>query len=300
MTPGLVAIVGGRGYLGCALKEYLVSRGIPCRIVGRQSMADVGSSSLLEYRSSSPSLEDAVSGASVVVHLASLTTPAIGARNPHLDTENVDFTLSLARACTKMQVGQLVFVSSGGTVYGEISSPAVEEQPVNPRCSYAIAKVACENYLRMSALETPLRVAVLRISNVYGGRQVRKGEQGVVSYLAEKIAGGQTVSLLGDTIRDYVYISDVVHALFMSMQHARQFEIFNISTGVGTSLVDLAQTMGALLGTEVQCLVGEPRPYDLSYNVLRNDKAKAVLGWEPEYDLVAGLRAYLGVSGNVE
>lgn len=288
-----VAIVGGRGYLGSALGEYLAGQGIPCWVVGRQSAVEAGAAAALEYRSSGPDLAGAISGASVVVHLASLTTPAIGAANPHLDAENVDFTLSLMEACAQQQVRHLVFVSSGGTVYGEATSPLDETQPVNPLCSYAVAKVACENYLRLLAATTPVMVTVLRISNTYGGRQVKKGGQGVVSYLAGQIAGKQPITLFGNTVRDYVYIRDVVQALALAMQYPRRFEVYNISTGTGTSLVELAQTMGRMLGVEVDLSMGELRPYDLRYNVLVNEKAKSMLGWVPQYDLAAGLREYL-------
>ena len=197
------------------------------------------------------------------------------------------------QACAQEQVRHLVFASSGGTVYGEATSPLDETQPVNPLCSYAIAKVACENYLRLWTATMPVMVTVLRISNSYGGCQVKKGGQGVVSYLAGQIAARQPVTLFGNTVRDYVYIRDVVQALVSAIQHPRRFEVYNISTGVGTSLVDLTQTMGRMMGVEVDLSIGELRPYDLRYNVLINEKAKSMLGWMPQYDLAAGLREYL-------
>ena len=290
-----IAIVGGRGYLGRALHEHLVAQGLHCWIVGRQSVAEAGISA--GYRSSSLSLEKAVAGATTVVHLATVTTPAIGAANPHLDAENIDFTLLLLDACAREKVKHLIYVSSGGTVYGEVSSPVDEQQATHPLCSYAIAKVACENYLRLFASTSSLMVTILRVSNAYGGHQVKKGDQGVVSYLSTQIARKQDVSLLGNTVRDYVYVKDVVNAFTSAIASPRKFEIYNISTGVGTSLVELARTISRLLNKEVRVEVGELRPYDLNYNVLRNDKAISMLGWEPKYCLEDGLNEYLKESG---
>lgn len=288
-----VAIIGGRGYLGQALYDHLVGQGIHCWIVGRQSAVEVGTTASAEYRSSSPSLEKSISGATTVVHLATVTTPAIGAAGPNLDVENIKFTLSLLNACSMEKIKHLIYVSSGGTVYGEASGPVDEQQPTNPMCSYAIAKVACENYSRVFASTSVTMVTILRVSNPYGGRQIKKGGQGVISYLATQIAKNKEVSLFGNTVRDYVYIDDVVSAFRLAMEHPRKFEIYNISTGVGTYLVDLVQIVARILNKDARLVVGELRLYDLNYNVLKNEKAKSVLGWSPRYQLEDGLKEYL-------
>lgn len=288
-----VAIVGGRGYLGQALYDYLTGRGIHCWIVGRQSAIEVGQVSAPQYRSSSPSLEKSISGASTVVHVATVTTPAVGAENPNLDVENIRFTLSLLNACSNEKVKHLIYASSGGTVYGETKAPVDEQHPTNPKCSYAIAKTACEQYLRLFASTSPTMVTVLRIGNLFGGRQIKKGGQGVVSYLVSQIVRTQEVALFGNTVRDYVYIDDVTGAFHSAMEHSRQFSIYNISTGVGTYLVDLAKIVARMLKKEARLVVGGLRPYDVAYNVLKNEKAKSVLGWYPRYTLENGLEEYL-------
>ncbi|MBU2464626.1 MAG: NAD-dependent epimerase/dehydratase family protein [Candidatus Edwardsbacteria bacterium] len=290
---GNVAIVGGRGYLGQALYDHLAGQGIHCWIVGRQSAVEIGKITYSQYRSSSPSLEKSISGATTVVHLATVTTPAIGAVDPNLDVENIKFTLALLNACAKEKIAHLIYASSGGTVYGETSSPVDEQHPTNPMCSYAIAKIACENYLRVFASTSSMMVTILRMSNSYGGCQIKKGGQGVISYLATQIAKNQKVSLCGNTVRDYVYIEDVISAFRLAVEHPKKFEIYNISTGVGTFLVDLAQSIARILHNDARLIVGELRPYDLSYNVLKNEKAKSVLGWIPRHTLEDGLKEYL-------
>lgn len=288
-----IAIVGGRGYIGQALYDHLAERGVRCWIVGRQSAVELGQTASAEYRSSSPSLEKSISGATTVVHLATVTTPAIGAVDPNLDVENIKFTLSLLDACLKEKVRYLIFASSGGTVYGEASVPIDEQHPTNPMCSYAIAKVACEGYLRLFASISATMVTILRLSNPYGGRQIKKGGQGVISYLATQIAKNQEVSLFGNTVRDYIYIEDVVSAFSSAIEHPGKFEIYNISTGMGTCLVDLSQIVARILNKDAHLVVGELRPFDLNYNVLKNEKAKSMLMWSPRYQLGDGLQAYL-------
>jgi len=153
--------------------------------------------------------------------------------------------------------------------------------------------VACENYLRVFASTSTTMVTILRISNAYGGHQIKKGGQGVIGYLATKIAMNQDVLLFGNTVRDYVHIDDVVGAFLLAIEYLRKFETYNISTGVGTYLVDLAHIIANILHKDVRLLVGEPRPFDLKYNVPKNGKAKSLLGWTPRYGLEDGLKEYL-------
>lgn len=288
-----VAIVGGRGYLGQALYDHLAGQGIHCWIVGRQSEIEIGTTASAEYRSSSPSLEKSISGATTVVHLATVTTPAIGAADPNLDVENIKFTLALLNACSRERVRHLIYVSSGGTVYGVISTPVDEHHPTNPMNSYAIAKVASENYLRAFASTAATMVTILRVSNPYGGHQIKKGGQGVIGYLATQIAKNQEILLFGNTVRDYIYIEDFVSAVSLAIEYPRQFELYNISTGVGTFLVDLAQIVARILNKDARLILGGLRPFDLNYNVLKNEKAKSMLGWSPRYELEHGLSEYL-------
>jgi len=288
-----IAIVGGRGYLGQALYKHLFEQDYICWVVGRQSAVEVGGMTSASYRSSSLSLDESIAGATTVVHLATVTTPALGASNPHLDAENITFTLSLIDACVRENVRHLIYVSSGGTVYGEASRPLDEEQAANPLCSYAIAKLACENYLRLFASTSSTMVTILRVSNAYGGDQVKKGNQGVVSYLATQIAANRNILLFGNTVRDYVYIKDLLSAFSLAIDCPQQFEIYNISTGEGTSLVELTHIVARMLNKDVRLEIDKPRPYDLSYNALINEKAKSMLGWEPAYRLDEGLKEYL-------
>lgn len=282
-----IALVGGEGYLGSHICRILERERLQYWVVGKNAAYD-GTS---PYRSSSPDLREAIDGAKTVVHLATLTTPAIGEKNPLLDMENIRFTLDLIEAGNAVGIRKIVFSSSGGTIYGDTGgSPASEESEPRPSCSYAIAKLASEHYLRLAALHKDISSVVLRVGNLYGGDQRVKGEQGVIGYLLRKITACEKVILYGNTIRDYVHIDDVCRAFSLSIfRNMQGQEIFNISTARGTSLSDLVAMISRLCGHEALFRTISRRPFDLQSSILANEKARKILGWAPSISLEEGL-----------
>jgi len=248
-----------------------------------------------------PSIAEAIRGAKTVVHLATSTTPAIADADPNLELENIRLTVALIDACVSERVSHLIFASSGGTIYGDTgSSPATETLTPNPSCVYAVGKLAIENLLRLATERTSLKTTVLRISNPYGGSQTLKFAQGVVSYLANQAVARKPIHLLGNTVRDYVHVDDVSVAFVASILNApKGHEIYNISSGIGSTLTDLCSKISEILGVSLEVCVGERRPFDLEYNVLESYKAQALLGWKPRIALAEGLRRYLSTFSGV-
>jgi UDP-glucose 4-epimerase len=226
------------------------------------------------------------------VHVASLTTPAIGEANPYLELENIRLTLDLIAACERQHVKHIIFSSSGGTIYGETGElPATESTAVCPSCSYAIAKYASEELLRIAVLRGQVSATVLRISNVYGGRQTTKGEQGFIGYAVRRALENNEIGLYGDTVRDYIYIDDVVSAFVSALEiESAGFRCFNISTGVGTSLSGVVANLQEILGRTLKVRQSGKRPFDLQRNVLANGAAQKELNLKPTIELAYGLR----------
>ncbi|MDD5169238.1 MAG: NAD-dependent epimerase/dehydratase family protein [Syntrophales bacterium] len=287
-----IALIGGRGYMGQALAKRLEKEGIAHWIVGRQSQPDILHSGE-SYRSSVPHLGPAIAGARTVFHLATLSTPALGYTNPFLDVENIHFTISLIGACEKEKVGHIIFISSGGTVYGEATSPRTEEDTTHPICSHGIGKLACEHYLNLFARHTGADVTILRVGNVYGGSQRPKGQQGVVGYIRERLTLGQTVNLFGNTVRDYVHLDDVLDACLIALKNPQGFRVYNIATGIGTELVKIVDMAAQFLRIEPHISMSDRRPFDLAYNVLDCTKAMKGLGWIARTFLSEGLQRSL-------
>lgn len=295
-----VAIVGGRGYLGRHLSKHLHDLGLPAWVVGRQP-SGAHEADLLPYRSSVPDLEASVAGAGTVIHLATLTTPASGDANPSLDLDNIRFTLELIEACVRKGVRHLIFVSSGGTVYGDTGGqPATEAMPARPISSYAIAKRTSEEYLEVAAARGRLAVTILRLTNPYGGSQVTKGDQGVVSALINRMRAGQEIVLLGNTVRDFLWIDDVMSAFALAIASPPTdgARTLNISSGKPTTLVELVEELARLGGFDARYRVGVPRPFDLAYSVLDPRVAFEVLGWRAKVAFDLGLRRCLGLESS--
>ncbi len=287
-----VALVGGLGYLGKALAERLKPAAAPYWIVGRQTRPDALSPDE-PYRSSVPHLAPAIAGAHTVFHLATLSTPALGYNNPFLDVENIHFTVSLINACEREKIGHVVFISSGGTVYGESSRPRSEGDDTRPLCSHGLGKLTSEHFLHLFSRKTGAPVTVLRVGNVYGGNQKAKGQQGVVGYVKEQLVAGRPVRLFGNTIRDYIHLDDFLDACLRVVESPGGFRVYNIGTGVGTELAKLVELAAGILRLKPDVIMSDRRPFDLACNVLNCAKAREELGWSAKIPLREGLEKSL-------
>lgn len=239
-----------------------------------------------------------------VCHQAAQMSVSRSMREPVFDANvNVLGFLQVLDNSARVGVQRLVFASSGGTLYGEISEPATEDAYPNPICPYGIAKWVGEKYLEFFAREHGLEAVALRYSNVYGPRQNPKSEAGVVSIFSERLLVGEPAIINGDgkCVRDYVYVTDVARANVLAFESvlASPFAALNIGTGKGTNVNDLA----AYVRTQVQaiwkqsgrtgavpeCLYGEPRIGDLRSSLICPDLARLTLGWQPIVSIAVGL-----------
>lgn len=214
----------------------------------------------------------------VVSHQAAQTSVAISAREPVLDADiNILGTLTLLEACVANDVGQVVFASTGGAIYGEVPEgqrAALDWQP-RPLSPYACSKFAVENYLVCFGAEHGLRSTVLRYANVYGPRQDPHGEAGVVAILSRRALDDQPFSVFareteGDDgcVRDYVYVDDVVRANLAAIDGRLEQPMINVCTGIGTSTRTLADRIIALTGSKSPIQSGPRRPGDVERSVL--------------------------------
>ena len=299
MGPCLV--LGGAGFIGPHLAEALAQQGRRVRIFDRPHLDrlplfasgrgyEIFTGDFLNPQALAPALE----GVELVFHLVSTTLPQNSNDHPVYDVEsNVLGTLRLMELCRERGVRKVVFVSSGGTVYGvPRATPISEDHPTDPISSYGIHKLMVEKYLALAHRLHGLDYRVVRPANLYGPRQRLDTAQGAVAVFLDQALRDQPIKIWGDgsVVRDYVYVADAVDAMLKAASFEGTPRIFNIGSGKGTSLNELVAAIGQLLGRRVRVEYASARAVDVPANVLVASLAARHLGWRASTALGDGLR----------
>jgi len=306
-----VVIFGGAGFIGSHLTEELLGHGWPVRVFDKshgdwRNLAAVqGQVERVEGDFvNRMDIRKALDGCRTVIHLVSATLPSSSNENPAYDVEaNVIATLNLLEEARKGGVTRILFISSGGTVYGPAERlPIDEDHPTEPACSYGIAKLAIEKYLALYRRLHGLDSAVLRFSNPYGERQNPAAAQGAVAVFLGRVQRGEAIDLWGDgsAVRDYLYIRDGVRAFRQVLENPQASGVFNVGCGRGTSLLELIEAIRRVTGEAVRVNRLPGRPLDVPANVLDSTRLNHLTGWQAETDLEDGLaRTWAWMTGTV-
>lgn len=293
-------ILGGGGFLGSHLSEALLAQGYSIRIFDRPNLLRFksfhGNEAVEWFEGDFANREhvaQAVSGCEIIYHLVSTTLPRSSNENPVYDVEtNVVGTLHLLEAAQKNKVKKIIFVSSGGTVYGNPQQvPIKESHPTEPICSYGIGKLAIEKYLNLFYLLHGIDYCVLRLANPFGERQRIAAAQGAVAVFLNKALRNEVIYIWGDgsVIRDYFHVSDAISALTKALTYEGSTRIFNIGSGVGQSLNEILDAIEILLGAVVKRAYSSARTFDVPVSVLDISKAAEFLHWQPQVPFAEGL-----------
>jgi UDP-glucose 4-epimerase len=229
-------------------------------------------------------------GAAVVFHLAAQADVQTSVRRPAFDaTVNVAGTVEVLEAAREAGA-HVVFASTGGAIYGECDAPATEEAARRPVSPYGIAKLCAEEYVSGWNRIHGSSHVVLRFANVYGPRQDSSLEGGVVSIFLERMARREPTTVFGDggQTRDFVFVGDVVDALLAAA--AADGGVFNVGTGIETSVLDLHRLCAATVGSAADPAFEPARLGDARRSVLDVSRAREVLGWQARVGLEDGLR----------
>jgi UDP-glucose 4-epimerase len=211
-----------------------------------------------------------------VFHLVSTTNPATSIHDPLIDIDtNVRGTVELLQLCAAKGVRKLVFVSSGGTVYGNIDSDRIDESTLTaPLSPYAIGKLTIENYLRYFKFIAGLDYIVYRAANPYGPGQNILGKQGVVPIFMHNVLQRLPVTIFGDgsMVRDYFYIGDLTRMITSSYAKANQHDVYNLGSGQGTTVNQLVDVIERCAGYEVDKVYSPMPPTYVQRSVLNIDR----------------------------
>jgi UDP-glucose 4-epimerase len=300
MSAERCLVLGGSGFMGSHLVELLVEQGFQVRTYSRSPTLPDRLASVQKRIelvtgdfSNAKVLANSVRGCDYVYHLIATTKPATSNRDVVFDSEtNLVSTLRLLETCLREKVRKVIFASSGGTIYGSTdSAPIRETHPTEPQSSYGITKLAIEKYLELFHRLHGLDYTVLRIGNCYGPRLPIEGGQGAVGAFLERLRCGRPLVLWGDGLvrRDYVYVGDVAQAFWAALGQQSEFRVFNIGTGLGTSLLELIELMEDVTGCQAHILKESTRPIDVPVNILDPTRAHRYLNWQASTALETGL-----------
>jgi UDP-glucose 4-epimerase len=296
MSEHSVLLLGGTGFLGTALARRLVKEQWKVCVVGRRVVSRVVPGVVTRQAS----LDDAVMlrellpHYSAVVHLASTTTPGSSAHSPVRETvENVLPTLRLLEVLAEFEPVRLIYVSSGGTLYGNPAVlPVTEDQPLWPLSNHGVGKVAAEGFLRVYCGQHGERVTILRPSNVYGPEQPLREGFGVIRTMLEYARKGNAMEFWGDgeTVRDFLFIEDWVEACWRLLAPEAPAGVFNIGVGEGCSLNSLRAVVERVTGRELRIRWQSARSVDVRGVVLDSTRLRMATGWTPHVTLEDGIR----------
>lgn len=293
-----ILVTGGAGFIGSHVVDAYVAEGHDVTVVddlskGRKANLNPEARFLaMDVRDPALDTLFAENRFDVVNHHASQIDVRRSVEDPHADASiNILGALSLLEKSRAHGVRRFIFASSGGAIYGECGERGAREEDVpRPESPYGISKLAVEHYIRFFGAVQRLPYTILRYANVYGPRQDPRGEAGVITLFIDKILAGEAPTIYGSgaQVRDYVHVEDVVEANRAALRKGEN-QVFNIGTGVGTSVNELFEIL-----SRHQPSLREPRhalarPGEVERSLLNAGKAAAVLGWKASRPLDAGL-----------
>ncbi|MGH7508289.1 MAG: NAD-dependent epimerase/dehydratase family protein [Gemmatimonadales bacterium] len=302
---GRALVTGGAGFIGSHIAEAYLREKWEVVVLddmsrGHESNVPKGAR-LVRADIRSPEARQTVAAGrfDVLNHHAAQIDVRVSVDRPAFDSHiNVVGFVNLLEGASEGGVRRVIFASSGGVVYGDPTViPTPETAPKLPISPYGVSKLSGEYYMRALAILRDFEGVAMRYANVFGPRQDPKSEAGVVSIFVSRLLAGQPLTVFGNgrQTRDYVFVRDVARAnlLASSVPVPRGEDIdsaaFNIATSVQRTVLEVAASVGKVMGLEPELEFAAPRPGELLRSALDVSKAKAVLGWKPEYGFEDGL-----------
>lgn len=292
-------LIGGNGFIGSHILDELLANNHSVKVFDKNNeiyrLPNKNVKYILSDFNDNLALSEALTGIDCVIHSLSTSIPSTSNKFPIQDIEgNLINTLKLLEIMVEKGINKIVFLSSGGTVYGVPELiPVTEIHPTNPICSYGVVKLAIEKYLFMYSKLYNIAPIILRISNPFGPRQSHVGNQGFISTLLTNHLNGQFTKIFGDgsIIRDYIYITDVAKVCYKASV-SDITGVFNVSSNIGHSLNEVIKISEEVLGEHILVQYTDPRSFDIPVIVLDNSKISKSLMWNHTISIKDGIKMH--------
>jgi len=295
-----VAVTGGAGFIGSHIVDLLIEKNYDVVVIddlstGRRENIN-GNAKFYEVNICDPYLREILGkeGPDYVIHQAAQVSVRDSLSDPRFDAHtNILGSLSLLESCKDLCIEKIIYASSGGAVYGEPQYlPVDEKHPVMPLSPYGASKHVVEDYLYIYKKNFDLDYVSLRYSNVYGPRQDPFGEAGVIAIFINKFLNNQKPTINGDggQTRDFVFVEDTAKANLLALEKDTDGEVFNIGTGIETSIGGLYNKLKKLLDSKLPPIYGDPIKGEIRKICLNSSLVDKELSWAPENTLDNGLK----------
>jgi UDP-glucose 4-epimerase len=293
-------VVGGAGFIGRTLVRHLADSGREVTVLGRSARPVLPLDPRARYIAydAPGTLTGVVAESTELVDLTYASAARATFADPLAELlANVPVSVALMQAAAAgRKLRRYIYLSSGGTVYGEqrvlpISEAAIPA-PVSP---YGITKLTIERYAFLQHHHAQLPAVLLRPGNVYGPDQKPFTGQGFVATAVASVLAGRTLTVFGErgTVRDYIHVDDVARGIVAALDHGVPGKVYNVGTGVGLDnmdVLDLIRAEAGPAGFEVRCELAPARPADVSANVLDATELRRISDWRPHISCAEGIR----------
>jgi len=299
-----VLVTGGAGFIGSHIVDALIARGARTGVLDNLSTGRFENidprvnfyhGDLRDEKFVRETLQ--AERPDYVIHQAAQVDVQTSINAPAADAAvNITGSINLLEACRACGVKKIVYASSAAVYGNPRYLPVDEEHPLQPLSGYGVSKHTVEHYLALYHALYDLDYTVLRYANVYGPRQDASGEGGVVAIFTDRLLRGERPRIFGDgkQTRDFIFVQDVVEANLAAL-NAGSGGIYNVSTGIPTSVNELFAILRQITGSDIEPEYCPPRPGDIEHSYL-DERAAAGLQWRAARELADGLRSLVEYS----
>ena len=292
-----ILVTGGAGFIGSHIVDALIEKGHKVSVIDNLSSGskdNLNPKVIFYKRDITDDVSDIFEKVrpEVVFHLAAHIDLRESFKNPIFDANsNIIGSLNILENMRKFGSEKIILSSTSATYGDDVKIPTTESENENPNSPYGITKLTVEKYMQFYKKVYGIEFVSLRYANAYGPRQNPKGEAGVIAIFTDKIlTGGQPIiNGTGEQRRDYLYVKDIVKANMLVFEK-NVSGIFNVSTGVETSVNDLFRKIVELTKVSVKEVHGPAPPGERMRSCISYEKIKKEFGWKPDYNIDKGLK----------